>query len=64
MGSNPSSIYWMDVSNNVSYYIKERLKIKVAKCGTSKNLLKKENKTCKLDFPPKTDIKSRRDRDF
>jgi hypothetical protein len=30
VGSNPSTVYWMDV-NNASYYIKEKLKIKVAK---------------------------------
>jgi hypothetical protein len=38
-GSNPSTIYWMDVSD-ASYYIKPSMKItkiKVAKWGTPKN---------------------------
>jgi hypothetical protein len=32
LGSNPSTVYWMDVSD-ASYYIKEKFKIKVAKWG-------------------------------
>jgi hypothetical protein len=35
MGSNPGTVYWMDVSN-ARYYIVEKLKIKVAKWGTPK----------------------------
>jgi hypothetical protein len=35
VGSNPSTVYWMDESV-ASYYIKEKLKIKVAKWGTPK----------------------------
>jgi hypothetical protein len=35
LGSNPGTVYWMDVSD-ASYYIKEKLKIKVAKWGTPK----------------------------
>jgi hypothetical protein len=35
VGSNPSTVYWMDVSV-ASCYIKEKLKIKVAKWGTPK----------------------------
>jgi hypothetical protein len=41
VGSNPSTVYWMDVSN-ASYYIKEKLKIKDAKWGTPTKYLKKE----------------------
>jgi hypothetical protein len=37
MGSNPGTVYWMDVSDAV-YHIKEKLKIKVAKWGTPKNI--------------------------
>ena len=40
VGSNPGTVYWMDVSV-ASYYIKEKLKIKVAKWGTPKKYLKK-----------------------
>ncbi len=40
MGSNPGTVYWMDVSD-ASYYIIEKLKIKVAKWGTPKKYLKK-----------------------
>jgi hypothetical protein len=36
VGSNPGTIYWMDVSDDASYYIKEKFEIKVAKWGTSK----------------------------
>jgi hypothetical protein len=38
MGSNPGTVYWMDVSDDASYYIKEKLKIKVAKRGTPKKI--------------------------
>jgi hypothetical protein len=31
VGSNPDTVYWMGVSDDASYYIKEKLKIKVAK---------------------------------
>jgi hypothetical protein len=41
VGSNPGTVYWMDVSV-ASYYIKEILKIKVAKWGTPKKYLKKQ----------------------
>jgi hypothetical protein len=36
MGSNPGTVYWMDVSDDARYYIKEKLNIKVAKWGTPK----------------------------
>ncbi len=36
VGSKPGTVYWMDGSIS-SYYIKEKLKIKVAKWGTPKN---------------------------
>jgi hypothetical protein len=41
VGSNPGTVYWMDVSDDASYYIKEKLKIKVAKWGIPKKYLKK-----------------------
>jgi hypothetical protein len=41
MGSNPGTVYWMDFSD-ASYYIIEKLKMKVAKWGTPKKYLKKE----------------------
>jgi hypothetical protein len=43
VGSYPGTVYWMDVSDNASYYIK-KLKIKVAKWGTPKECLKDRNK--------------------
>jgi hypothetical protein len=39
VGSNPDTVYWMVVSNDTNFYIKENLKIKVAKWG--KNVKKK-----------------------
>ncbi len=36
VGSNPGTVYWMDLSDDESYYIKRKLKIKVAKWGTPK----------------------------
>ncbi len=38
VGSNPSTVYWIDVSNHASYYTKEKLKIKVAKWGKHKKI--------------------------
>ena len=40
MGSNPGTVYWMDVSD-ASYYIQENTKIKVAEWGTPKKFRKK-----------------------
>jgi hypothetical protein len=37
MGLNPGTVYWMDVSYIASYYIKEKLKIRVAKKVKPKN---------------------------
>jgi hypothetical protein len=34
VGSNPSTIFWMDVSHLLAITLKEKLKIKVAKWGT------------------------------
>jgi hypothetical protein len=34
--SIPGTVYWMDVSDDASYYILRKLKIKVAKLGTPK----------------------------
>jgi hypothetical protein len=36
LGSNPGTIYWIDVSDDASYYIKRKLKIKEAKWGAPK----------------------------
>jgi hypothetical protein len=36
MGLNPGTIYWMDVSDDASYYIIRKLKIKVTKWDTPK----------------------------
>jgi hypothetical protein len=36
VSSNSGTVYWMNVSDDVSYYIKENLKIKEAKYGTPK----------------------------
>jgi hypothetical protein len=41
LGSNPGTMYWMDVSNLLAITLKEKLKIKVAKWGTQKKYLKK-----------------------
>jgi hypothetical protein len=43
VSSNPGTVYWMDVCKQfASYYIKEKLKIKVAKLGTPKKYFKKK----------------------
>jgi hypothetical protein len=34
MGSNPGTVYWMDVMNLQGITLKENFKIKVAKWGT------------------------------
>jgi hypothetical protein len=40
MGSNPSTVYWKDVSDLLAITLKKKLKIKVAKWGTPKKILK------------------------
>ena len=40
VGSNPCTVYWMDVSDLLAIALKEKLKIKVAKWGTPKKYLK------------------------
>jgi hypothetical protein len=50
VGSNPGTVYCMDVSD-ASYYITEKLKIKVAKWGTPKNYFKKRYWKMKLGKP-------------
>jgi hypothetical protein len=45
VGSNPGTVYWMDVSD-ASYYIIEKLKIKVAKWGTPKKKNNNNVQTC------------------
>jgi hypothetical protein len=50
VGSNPGTVYWMDVSNDASYYITEKLKIKLAKWGTPKKYLKKKF-SCNMLLP-------------
>ena len=42
LGSNPGTIYWMDVSDLLAITLKEKLKIKVAKWGKPKKYLKKK----------------------
>jgi len=42
MGSNPSTVYSMDVSNLLAITLKKKLKIKVAKWGTPKKYLRKK----------------------
>jgi hypothetical protein len=42
VGSNPGTVNWMDVSDDASYYIKRKFKIKVAKWGKPKKYLKKD----------------------
>ena len=42
VGSNPATVYWMDVRDDASYYIKRKLKIKVVKWGTPKKYFKKK----------------------
>jgi hypothetical protein len=37
VGSNPDTVYWMDV-RMLAITLKEKLKIKVAKWGTPKNI--------------------------
>ena len=49
MGSNPGTVYWMDFSD-ASYYIIEKLKMKVAKWGTPKKYLKKKEILILFDF--------------
>jgi hypothetical protein len=48
VGSNLDP-YWMDVSKDASYYMKDKLKIKVAKWGTPKKYLKK---ICIINYNP------------
>jgi hypothetical protein len=42
VGSNPGTIYWMDVSDLLAITLKGKLKIKVAKCCTPKKYFKKK----------------------
>jgi hypothetical protein len=50
VGSNPGTVYWMDVSD-ASYYIVEKLKNKGCQMGhTKKNINKKKQKK-KQYFP-------------
>jgi len=42
MGSNPSTVYSMDVSNLLAITLKKKLKIKIAKWGTPKKYLRKK----------------------
>ena len=44
MGSNPGTVYWMDVSDLLAITLKKNWKIKVAKWGTPKKYLKKKMK--------------------
>jgi hypothetical protein len=42
VGSNPGTVYWMDVSD-ASYYIVEILKNKGSQMGHTKKIFKKKN---------------------
>ena len=42
MGSNPGTVYWMNINNFLAITLKEKLKIKVAKWGT-KNIFKNKS---------------------
>jgi hypothetical protein len=44
MGSNPGTVYWMDVSDLLAITLKKNWKIKVAKWGTPKKYNKKSFK--------------------
>jgi hypothetical protein len=55
VGSNPSTIYWMDVSDATSYYIQENNENKGSRMGhTKKNILKKSNLQFMVSFLKKT----------
>jgi hypothetical protein len=41
VGSNPSTVYWMNVSDLLAITLKKNWKIKVAKWGTPRKYLKK-----------------------
>jgi hypothetical protein len=51
-GSNPGTVYWVDVSNLLAITLKKNWKIKVAKWGTPKKYFRKtifcayNNMTC------------------
>ena len=36
VGSNPSTVYWMDVSDDASYYIKKKIENKGNQMGHTK----------------------------
>jgi hypothetical protein len=36
LGSNPGTVYWLDVSDLLAITLKKKLKIKLAKWGTPK----------------------------
>ncbi len=38
VGSNPGTVYWMNVSDLLAIILKEKLKINIAELGTSKFL--------------------------
>jgi hypothetical protein len=50
VGSNPGTVYWMDVSD-ASYYIKEKLKNKGSQMGHTKKKFKKGMKKCFVTLP-------------
>jgi hypothetical protein len=50
VGSNPGTVYWMDVSD-ASYYIQENNENKGSRMGHTKKILKKNfNVTCSLSL--------------
>jgi hypothetical protein len=42
MGSNPGTVYWMDVSDNASYYIQGKIENKGSQMGHTKKRLKRK----------------------
>jgi hypothetical protein len=49
MGSNPGTIYLMDVSDLIAVTLKKKLKIKVAKWGTPKKIFEENKKKSKFE---------------
>jgi hypothetical protein len=41
MGSNPGTVYWMDVSHDASYSIKRKMENKGSQMGHTKTIFKK-----------------------
>ncbi len=44
VGSNPGTVYWMDVSDDASYYIKRKIENKGSQMRHIKKIFKKKKK--------------------